>query len=59
MNKGLPLKKLLSEKEEPFRDLFIKTMNLHLGPQIGTPLSEKDRQGRVRKALEESIKKGK
>jgi hypothetical protein len=59
MSNALPLKKLLSEKEKPFQDLFIQTMNLHLGPQIATPLSEKDKLGRVRKSLEDSVKKGK
>ena len=56
MKNILPLDEMLLKKGSNFKDLFIKTMNLYL-ISVGTPVSEKDKLARVRKQIEETIKK--
>jgi len=59
MSKTLPLNNMLSEKGDAFRLLFVKTMNLYLGSQVGTPVADKDKAARVRQQIEDIVKKGK
>lgn len=56
MKNNFPLDEMLSKKGNSFKDLFVKTMNLYL-ISIGNPASEKDKLARVRKQIEETIKK--
>jgi hypothetical protein len=56
MKNILPLDEMLLKKGSNFKDLFIKTMNLYL-ISVGSPVSEKDKLARVRKQIEETIKK--
>jgi hypothetical protein len=58
MKKNLPLDEMLLKKGNEFKILFVKTMNLYLGSHVGAPISEKDKSARVRKQIEESLKKG-
>lgn len=57
MKKNLPLDEMLKKKGDVFKILFIKTMNLYLGSHVGAPISEKDKTARVRKQIEETLKK--
>lgn len=59
MSKILPLEKMLSEKGDEFKALFVKTMNLYLGAQVGRTVADKDKLARVRQQIEEISRKGK
>jgi hypothetical protein len=58
MKKNLPLDEMLLKKGDEFKILFVKTMNLYLGSHVGAPISEKDKTARVRKQIEDTLKKG-
>lgn len=59
MSKALPLDKMLSEKGDEFRSLFVKTMNLYLGSHVGSFVADKDKTARVRQQIEDIVKEGK
>ena len=50
------LQELLNQHPKTLRDLFIKTLMLHAGYQIGPPKSEREVIAIIRKDLEQSLK---